>query len=40
VNYASPAIDDRQSIADAFVLGVTYITPTWADQPDQRDQDR
>jgi hypothetical protein len=39
MNYTSPAIDSREPIAGAFVLGVVYSTPTWTDQP-ERDQDR
>jgi hypothetical protein len=39
MNYTSPAIEARQPIADAFVLGVVYQTPTWTQQSDVERQE-
>jgi hypothetical protein len=38
VIYEAPAVGNRQPIADAFVLGAGYPTPTWTDQPDEDDR--
>jgi len=40
VNYQAPAIEQRESIDRPFVLGITYVTPTWTKQPDKNDRDR
>jgi hypothetical protein len=40
MTYAPPAVEFRQPIDEAFVLGVAYFTPTWTEQADQRNQDR
>jgi hypothetical protein len=40
VTYLPPAVEHQEPIDEAFVLGVAYFTPTWTEQPDQRDQDR
>jgi hypothetical protein len=39
MTYSTPAIEGRQPIADAFVLGVIYGTPTWTDQSDAENQE-
>jgi hypothetical protein len=38
VIYEAPAVGNRQPIAQPFVLGVIYTTPTWSDQPDDDDR--
>jgi hypothetical protein len=38
MNYTSPAVESNDPIAEAFVLGVVYFTPSWTDQPDQGNQ--
>jgi hypothetical protein len=41
MNYSPPSIASRQPIAEPLVLGATYTnSPTWTDQPDERDRDR
>jgi hypothetical protein len=37
--YEAPTVENRQPIAQPFVLGAGYITPTWTAQPDD-DRDR
>jgi hypothetical protein len=39
VIYEAPAVENRQPIAEPFVLGTTYVlSPTWTDQPDEDDR--
>ena len=31
MNYTAPAVEHRQPIAEAFVLGSNYPAPSWTD---------
>jgi hypothetical protein len=39
MNYTSPVIEGHEPIADPFVLGLSYKTPTWTDHADADNQD-
>jgi hypothetical protein len=38
MNYTSPVVETIDPIAEAFVVGVVYSTPTWTDQTDQENR--